>query len=394
MKKLLLPLAIVLMAFCSANVSAQRAFNDIDKQVLKQHFNTRGTIIRPVSAIAKRVAVTTIEEDTFTYDEYEYYLLERVIQVPGMITRDEYEYDFDGNVVVYQRSHFLDASPGVMMGGLKSEYTYEDGQVMEVVKQRYLDGQWNNDEKETYNYNGDEVQVLVRKWQNNTWATENMYTYTYFDDHIEVLKQYMRDGAWQNESMTTYKLNGSGTISQILVMEWEDENWVNDEFAEYTYTGEVYTRILWKEWDNNAWADEARISFTYVDGNATHAQVEAWTGSQWTPSDADVDVPYGYNTGSVEFPEVSEVSITYDDLTSVDEAQGADVIVRPTIANNSVTVTGEQLGTVCVYNALGQLVERYETQANALDINTSSYGDGMYIVTVNGKHASRFVVTH
>lgn len=65
----------------------------------------------------------------------------------------------------------------------------------------------------------------------------------------------------------------------------------------------------------------------------------------------------------------------------------------PNPANESVTLKGENLGLVRVYNALGQQVESIEAADNELHINTSSYLNGVYFIKVNGS-TLRFVVTH
>ena len=65
----------------------------------------------------------------------------------------------------------------------------------------------------------------------------------------------------------------------------------------------------------------------------------------------------------------------------------------PNPANERVTLTGEQLGTVSVYNALGQKVEEFHVEGSELSINTSSYENGIYVVKA-GEKTLRFVVKH
>ena len=67
--------------------------------------------------------------------------------------------------------------------------------------------------------------------------------------------------------------------------------------------------------------------------------------------------------------------------------------VFPNPANDFVTLKGESLGTVRVYNALGQKVDEFEANRNELRISTTGYENGLYVVKA-GEQALRFVVKH
>ena len=67
--------------------------------------------------------------------------------------------------------------------------------------------------------------------------------------------------------------------------------------------------------------------------------------------------------------------------------------VFPNPANDFVTLKGESLGTVRVYNALGQKVDEFEANGSELRINTAGYESGVYVVKA-GETTLRFVVRH
>jgi hypothetical protein len=69
------------------------------------------------------------------------------------------------------------------------------------------------------------------------------------------------------------------------------------------------------------------------------------------------------------------------------------VAVYPNPANDFVTLKGENLGMVRVYNALGQKVDEYEANGSELRINTMGYENGVYVVKV-GEQTMKFVVKH
>ena len=65
----------------------------------------------------------------------------------------------------------------------------------------------------------------------------------------------------------------------------------------------------------------------------------------------------------------------------------------PNPANDFVTMKGENLGTVRVYNTLGQKMDEFEANGSELRINTTGYENGVYVVKA-GEQTMRFVVRH
>ena len=69
------------------------------------------------------------------------------------------------------------------------------------------------------------------------------------------------------------------------------------------------------------------------------------------------------------------------------------VTLYPNPANNFVTLSGESLGTVRVYNTLGQMVDEFEANGNEFRINTAGYESGIYFVKTD-EQTLKFVVKH
>lgn len=88
-----------------------------------------------------------------------------------------------------------------------------------------------------------------------------------------------------------------------------------------------------------------------------------------------------------------EITIVYEQNVGVEESHPNHCSLYPNPANDFVTLKGENLGTVCVYNALGQKVEEFEANGNELRINTTGYENGMYFVKTD-ETTLRFVVKH
>ena len=84
--------------------------------------------------------------------------------------------------------------------------------------------------------------------------------------------------------------------------------------------------------------------------------------------------------------------VMVDETWSVEENE-TSISLFPNPANESVTLKGENLDMVRVFNVLGQMVDAFEANGNEIRINTTSYENGIYFVKA-GEQTLRFVVKH
>ena len=78
---------------------------------------------------------------------------------------------------------------------------------------------------------------------------------------------------------------------------------------------------------------------------------------------------------------------------STQETKASSLTLFPNPANESVTLMGNDLCTVRIYNALGQKMNEFVADGNELRINTAQYLNGVYFIKTNEK-TLRFVVNH
>ena len=83
----------------------------------------------------------------------------------------------------------------------------------------------------------------------------------------------------------------------------------------------------------------------------------------------------------------------FDDYIGLQET-AASVTLFPNPANESLTLKGENLGLVSVYNTLGQKIEEFLMEGDELSIATAKYENGLYIVKSENGKTMRFVVKH
>lgn len=78
---------------------------------------------------------------------------------------------------------------------------------------------------------------------------------------------------------------------------------------------------------------------------------------------------------------------------SSQETQASSLTLFPNPANDLVTLKGESLCTVEVYNALGQKMDEFEANGNELRINTTNYRSGVYFLK-SKETTLHFVISH
>ena len=79
--------------------------------------------------------------------------------------------------------------------------------------------------------------------------------------------------------------------------------------------------------------------------------------------------------------------------TDIDE-NSTTLTMFPNPANESVTVQGENLGEVSLYNVVGQKVETFYTDESQLVIPTAKYQEGIYFIKTSNGNTQRLVIVH
>ena len=400
MKKVLLTLAVFVMAFGNANLFAQRSerLAMIQKQIMEQRRNSReDTWYAPQTANYTYVDddATYNYRNTYFYDENEFFLNEMLTEYQQNGTWQNLEY------LTYERGFSgepLEVLDQVWVNGAWEnaglmQYAYNGEDLLsEVIVQNWEDGEWENVVKLVYTYSGENYTILTYEWD-GVWRTDQLYTFTFdFTGNYEILVQYMEGGAWQNDAKYTYTLNDFYMIDNYLIEEWENGSWQNDELYNYKYNGEYVSAIEINEWENGSWQNEAKVDYAYQNGNATHGIWMGCENGQWVADNGMIEMFYAENVESETFEDVHEVNVQYVDLTSVAEHQARVFSVSPNPASEIIVVAGEGFAKAEIYNIAGQKV--MESIENT--INVSSMPSGIYMLKVfdvNGTaEAQSFIV--
>ncbi len=88
-----------------------------------------------------------------------------------------------------------------------------------------------------------------------------------------------------------------------------------------------------------------------------------------------------------------EVDIVYEMTADVVE-NTSTLNLFPNPANESVTLRGEHLGRVDLFNALGQKVDSFFTEESQLTIPTTTYSNGFFFIKSSNGMTQRLVIAH
>ncbi len=121
------------------------------------------------------------------------------------------------------------------------------------------------------------------------------------------------------------------------------------------------------------------------------------TAGQTIMIDVYVDVPVKENFEGKMYVNTSagnfEVDIVYEMTVGVNE-NSTTLTMFPNPANESVTVQGENLGEISLYNVVGQKVESFYTDESQLVIPTAKYQEGIYFIRTSNGMTQRLVIMH
>jgi len=237
------------------------------------------------------------------------------------------------------------------------------------------------------------IEQLVQQWGIQT-TTQETYTWDELIPGTEYTIYVLPMDAEGNAAEMTRTLvttqTSGGTGEAIVTLEIEVLNSTsvhtiatpNEEVSEYHYG------LITQNYCNEIGMDST-IAYFQQDPYIFYA-VDDFVWEDLEPNTYYYGIAVAQNAlGEWGSPTVVEF---YTSLTGMPE-QSFSTSIYPNPANESLTLQGEKLGTVSIFNVLGQKVDEFQTESTELNINTSGYENGIYFVKTEGQ-TLRFVVTH
>ena len=199
----------------------------------------------------------------------------------------------DRNDVVPQTADYQD------MYGDKYRVTYEyDENEYYLNFEHYevlWDGIWQEYEMISYEYdfNGNVMEMLVSDFDGEDWYDLGRASFTYDGDLVsEVIVQYVEDGEWVNEEKAVYTYNGDNWT--ILYWDWNGTTWSSSELYTYNKSAESI-ELLIQYMQGGAWQNDEQQFFTLdFDEHVTSILVQDWQNNVWVN---DSRITYDFANG-------------------------------------------------------------------------------------------------
>jgi hypothetical protein len=315
-----------------------------------------------------------------------------------------YTYDVNNNMLtsVYQS---WDAGTMSWDNSSKNLYSYDvNNNVTTVISQSWDAGTmtWVNSSRitQTYDVNGDRVSALIQNWNTimSSWDNSLQYITTYDGNHhmlVDIRQDWVL-GVWQNDEKSTYTYTGND-LTSVTGQSWNNvgSTWDNSYKYLFAYDGD-HNRIsqIRQSWNMgmSTWDNEERTQRTYNNYHQyTSIWTEQWNSGIWEVTTSD-EKQYVY------YEEYTVASVA--NTTAVNNFS-----VYPVPAQNVVTVektwAQPQDFTVSIIDLQGRTVRNYSEKATtnySRNIDVNQLPAGNYVLklsTKNGKVSyQQFTVIH
>ncbi len=297
-------------------------------------------------------------------------------------------YTYSGNSIDLEAGIFLRANNDCGSGQME-ETPY--GLVSHVSSDNVV-LTWNSDVDPYYGYNiyrDEQLIALVR--EGKTYTDENItagYCYTV---------RSLGEGGESEDSNETCASAGDCMAASGFTFE---------------YTGNNYKiKLIWDKPENHEGLSGYYL-YRKKGENGTYERVKLLgsNATTYTDNTANVEGDYYYRLyayysatdctsapASVKhFPNLFYLHVYYSP-TDVEESTGQSVNLYPNPADQTLRIEAEGMTKVTVCNMLGQMVYQQEKEGNVLNINVSSFAEGLYVVTISSREGTavrRLSITH
>lgn len=210
---------------------------------------------------------------------------------------------------------------------------------------------------------GDALNVPAGKCQHFEWTQDMTNT------HVEEMTD-LEVSAWIQNMSSQEVLNSHFMYEYTDIHPYPVQNFAIEE-------GESGVTLSWEAPEGG----NALAYRVYLDGNVI---AESTTDTQLA-----YDCEYGYYVFAVEALYENEMTsvkmakgVDYKDHTTVAENQENAYNIYPNPTNGNITVSGDNISLVEVYNICGQKVISLETKTSSVNVNMSELTAGVYMVKI------------
>lgn len=251
----------------------------------------------------------------------------------------------------------------------------------------------------SYNTEGLLETQTYQELQNGVWRDRFQSRYTYFPNSTSIESETtfiwdLVNNAWVESGRDLYTYPLTGNPTQTIVERWNGSTWVSSDRTTIYLDGDGYkTGELVELLIGNAWANHTRQTFGYdANHNLTAFLSEEWNAGNWVGSirqlnefddasnwlNAKVEL---WNAGAWDLIRYSRFH--YADFVKTNTLKTPAFDIFPNPASTSVTIQGEDLCQVLVFDAQGRLVHAQKLQGQVQqNIQLGNLHTGNYLLHV------------
>jgi len=157
-------------------------------------------------------------------------------------------------------------------------YTYSNNKMTSSVLEQYYADMWTNDIKSDITYAGSKVESMESP------VYKVAFTYDANNNLTSVIDQENNLGNWQFNDKHTYDYNGNNAMVTHTLETWNTgtNSWMNDKKWEYTYSGSDVTTEIESHWNGSSWEYYTKHTYSYdFNHNKLNDVLQSWNGSSF-----------------------------------------------------------------------------------------------------------------
>ena len=258
-----------------------------------------------------------------------------------------------------------------------------------------------------YEYGDNERVITTEKLIDDAWQPVKRETDTYSTTEtlLSVMTETYNDGSFSNTTLVTYSYDEQNHRTGVLTQQWEDEQWKNIKYVDNSYdeNGHLVDATL-KNWQDGAFMDTNRAVYELnEEGYPAVVSFEKWNGEEWVEGTWVSDFyVYSEKHLSRQNKELCDIDVKrivihyattpmpdYDVEEKPAEEGFATIHPNPTIGQ--VTIMGQDLKTVEVFNTLGQQVSIANGNGERITLDIRNLPAGIYFVNITDSEGRKCV---
>lgn len=307
----------------------------------------------------------------FTYDSLDRVIVNHLTSWSGAGYADshnEYQYEYDDEGHLISKAYYMfDVNGQTDMYFNRWLYNYENGKLNNSCYQRY--------------------------YTNTGWLNYDLYLYNYEDDEVSsVLHQIcMSDSLWYNYENTVYDYADNGTTTYITTKIWTGE-WVRTTKT-HNENG-ILIQELYQVWQNEEWVDKRFCDYTLDGfGNCVEGKWMDYVNGEWVDSESNYPLLVQFNNGKSILSENSanRYRATYSFIgVGINESSSFHIEEAfPNPGTDQFTIqTDAPISNVSVYDLMGRKIFNQSASETTIRINTESWPAGIYFWKANNSSST------